>query len=183
MEQTETQIGAIVQKVTDSQNMKKLCKKSAINVKRSICRDKPLAQSCQQQQHSRMATKKRLWHCHLPLIMWDIGTKLIFSGFGSKRNFFKKIWVSDMTDFLAGLIPMPLSNVLFQAWTWGYVHCTMASWSACLVVPRQISGLGRNQGKTHKLITFLLPHTLNRLMFMNQKEPGEVQIFYWFTAR
>ena len=32
------------------------------------------------------------------------------------------------------------------------------------------------------LITFQLPLTLNGWMFMNQKEPGEVQTFYRFTA-
>ena len=34
--------------------------------------------------------------------------------------------------------------------------CTMALWSACPVVPKQISGLGRNQGETHMLISISL---------------------------
>ena len=36
--------------------------------------------------------------------------------------------------------------------------------------------------ETHTLITVELPLTVNGWMFMNQKEPGEVQIFYRFTA-
>ena len=51
-----------------------------------------------------------------------------------------------LTDFLTGPIPMLGKNAWFQQRTWRIY--TMASWSTCPLVPKQISGLGRNQGET-----------------------------------
>ena len=98
------------------------------------------------------ATRKRLWHCHLALDMWDIGRNLIRSKF---RNFFLKFGWMFLTDFLTGPIPMPGNNTRFQLRTWRI--CTMVSWSTCPLVPKQISGMGRNQGETHTHFTFQLP--------------------------
>ena len=123
----------------------KYAKKSVKNVKKSIWRNKTPAQPCLLQQHRRMATRKRLWYWHLPLVMWDICTKLILLAF---RNFCENLrewydWFSCRSNTNARE-KCPVSTTDLRI-------CTMASWSACPVVPKQISGLGRNQGETHTL--------------------------------
>ena len=122
------------------------------------------------EQHRRMATRKRLWHSYLPLVMWDIGTRINLKKMSEWYD-----WFSCRSNTNA-CEKCPVSTTDLRIFT-------MASWSACPVVPKQISGLGRNQGETYTLITFLLPYTLNGWIFMNQKEPGEVQNFYRFTVR
>ena len=122
------------------------------------------------EQHRRMATRKRLWHSYLPLVMWDIGTRINLKKMSEWYD-----WFSCRSNTNA-CEKCPVSTTDLRIFT-------MASWSACPLVPKQISGLGRNQGETYTLISFLLPYTLKGWIFMNQKEPGEVQIFYRFTVR
>ena len=79
------------------------------------------------------------------LVMWDIGTKLIFLYFAI---FFKK-------------------NCLG-------IQIFLQVQSKCPgEMPRS-----NQKGETHKLITYQLPLTLNWWMFVNKKEPCQVQIFY-----